>query len=371
MTDYLAGLLIRTIEPTVAVRPRRIGRFEPAAPREGLTSTPRSAMHDTSDRADGEPAGPPVEARATITGPTPPPRVYGEPGAANTTALDPAPKQGTPYDRPDNMSNAQRDAPVPRVMARSASVAPVGQGGPEPEAAPPPPLNRTLHDHSSMKHRANLHRVSDMPAPAQQSQTGTDTEVDVARQPVSPAVSTTITADTGPDTVTDPVQSHSTANVPVVYVDHARIRQRDAVSQTPYGPEQTPGDATASASESARSREATQRGRPIQSAPVETDANMRRTAVIRPPNQQEAVPVRSHRAPATNQETRARATGVDPTGIVQPAASATEPATINVTIGRIEVRAVTPSTPPAKRRATPPIMDLNEYLSRRSNGGIR
>jgi len=47
--------------------------------------------------------------------------------------------------------------------------------------------------------------------------------------------------------------------------------------------------------------------------------------------------------------------------------------TVHVTIGRIEVRAVQSSKPSssAKPRATPPVMNLDDYLRRRSNGGAR
>jgi hypothetical protein len=45
--------------------------------------------------------------------------------------------------------------------------------------------------------------------------------------------------------------------------------------------------------------------------------------------------------------------------------------TINVTIGRIEVRAAQPtSSSSPKRRPAPPVMSLDEYLRRRSNGGV-
>jgi hypothetical protein len=46
---------------------------------------------------------------------------------------------------------------------------------------------------------------------------------------------------------------------------------------------------------------------------------------------------------------------------------------VRVTIGRIEVRAVhaSQSQSPAKPRATPPVMNLDDYLRRRSQGGTR
>jgi hypothetical protein len=46
--------------------------------------------------------------------------------------------------------------------------------------------------------------------------------------------------------------------------------------------------------------------------------------------------------------------------------------TVHVTIGRIEVRAVQqPSQPTAKPRATQPVMNLEDYLRRRNQGGAR
>jgi hypothetical protein len=47
-----------------------------------------------------------------------------------------------------------------------------------------------------------------------------------------------------------------------------------------------------------------------------------------------------------------------------------EPApTIHVTIGRIEVRATTPSAPPHKQRTEPQVMSLDEYLRQRAGRG--
>ena len=45
--------------------------------------------------------------------------------------------------------------------------------------------------------------------------------------------------------------------------------------------------------------------------------------------------------------------------------------TVSVTIGRIEVRAVGSSESPAKPRATPPVMNLDDYLRRRNQGSSR
>lgn len=45
--------------------------------------------------------------------------------------------------------------------------------------------------------------------------------------------------------------------------------------------------------------------------------------------------------------------------------------TVRVTIGRIEVRAVASSEAPAKPRATPPVMNLDDYLRRRNQGSSR
>jgi hypothetical protein len=45
--------------------------------------------------------------------------------------------------------------------------------------------------------------------------------------------------------------------------------------------------------------------------------------------------------------------------------------TVRVTIGRIEVRAVVSSQSQAKPRATPPVMNLDDYLRRRNQGSSR
>jgi hypothetical protein len=45
--------------------------------------------------------------------------------------------------------------------------------------------------------------------------------------------------------------------------------------------------------------------------------------------------------------------------------------TINVTIGRVEVRAAVSSAPPKQAHAKPPTLSLDEYLRKRRNGGER
>lgn len=45
--------------------------------------------------------------------------------------------------------------------------------------------------------------------------------------------------------------------------------------------------------------------------------------------------------------------------------------TVHVTIGRLEVRAVQTSQPAARQRAAAPVMNLDDYLKRRSQGGTR
>jgi hypothetical protein len=45
--------------------------------------------------------------------------------------------------------------------------------------------------------------------------------------------------------------------------------------------------------------------------------------------------------------------------------------TINVTIGRVEVRAMLPATSPRKQSPTPPLMGLDEYLRKRTKGDGR
>jgi len=45
--------------------------------------------------------------------------------------------------------------------------------------------------------------------------------------------------------------------------------------------------------------------------------------------------------------------------------------TVHVTIGRLEVRAVQTSQPAARARASSPVMNLDDYLKRRSQGGAR
>lgn len=70
---------------------------------------------------------------------------------------------------------------------------------------------------------------------------------------------------------------------------------------------------------------------------------------------------------ATAGDTRRAAPPLPPAGPAPEAA----PHTIEVSIGRIEVRATPASDAQAKRRPTPATMTLQEYLSRRAGGGGR
>jgi hypothetical protein len=55
-----------------------------------------------------------------------------------------------------------------------------------------------------------------------------------------------------------------------------------------------------------------------------------------------------------------------------PAAPAEPTPTIQVTIGRVEIRATSPPVPaPKKQRPKPAVMSLDEYLRQRANGGDR
>jgi hypothetical protein len=57
---------------------------------------------------------------------------------------------------------------------------------------------------------------------------------------------------------------------------------------------------------------------------------------------------------------------LEPAPPVPSAAAAQPEPTIQVTIGRIEVRATPPAQPPPKQRSAPPVMSLEEYLRQRS-----
>jgi hypothetical protein len=57
---------------------------------------------------------------------------------------------------------------------------------------------------------------------------------------------------------------------------------------------------------------------------------------------------------------------------ISRARSAAQPqSTVHVTIGRVEVRAIQQSQAPAKPRPTPPVMNLDDYLSHRNQGSAR
>ena len=105
------------------------------------------------------------------------------------------------------------------------------------------------------------------------------------------------------------------------------------------------------------------------------DSSLQRDSGIKPPAVSDVAPrsneIQSRESKASPVTVQSRITPLTETGperLPLRQTRAQPSPTIHVTIGRIEVRAVQQSQSPAKPRASQPVMNLDDYLRRRSQG---
>ena len=253
-------------------------------------------------------------------------------------AVDPGSEMPTPAAPPSAAQPARAGAPPPVATARptrelrSASVAPSRTAWPPTPADAPDGDDRPLEATTSRTHS---------PAPA----------------PLAPALSAAATgpgADAPPRTVPAPASRHGAP-------DH---------SPEPAGPARQTRAAAAS-SRQAR-RQASAPPAPERAAPAAAPAPVAARAAAHAPRDEDAVaPSREAASPSADR----------PAGVVgrrrsgpasTPGRAGEGTLTVEVTIGRVEVRAAPAPPPHAARRPAPgPRVTLDEYLAERTQAGRR
>jgi hypothetical protein len=345
MSDYLSNLVARNLNLTAVIQPRLASVFEPP------------------DAAGGKVFGQRLGSGLLDIGPA-----FDETELSN---LAPAP----PLARPPVGAPPESQLPVtaPDVSFHMPHQPPGGlttradlHSGHLTAQKPPPPTSQPL---LGAAQPASL----ETPVPILQPVAG---QPPVRRAPQEPAPSQ-------PDLIPAPAADETGATPPPSAIEQHRrsvlepaitriVVERVAAPAEPRPP--AARDETGTTPNHSPTESQRQPKLAIQRVAVERTAM---PAEPRPPAiaHSESPPVQPTRpsAPAT--------TAVEPrvTPYVKPSARArAEPAatpkpapTIQVTIGRIEVRATPPPAPPQKQRSAPPVMSLDEYLRQRARRGDR
>jgi hypothetical protein len=340
MADFLTNLVAKNLNPAPAVMPRPLSLFERPPRADSPWATPLPKLE-----ADGG---------------TPP---------AGKPSLAPA-----------------------RPLGRVAQAPP---GTPEPEQAAPPldalPTRRRLPPASRRAARPAAPPAPDVPAepgaPAREVPAPASLPVPRPSRPASPAVE--------PTPPPAPVIRRSRSAHPAVEPPPPPAPDRPSAARQPRSarPAVEPGAGVAAGPAVTPSRPE-RRGKAGDGAPAPAPAAAQ-VQEPRPPGGDRAAPTPAPRTPRPERRTEVEAPHpAPPPGrptpaplVVQPqviparhpepavhtAGPATRPAeatpTIQVSIGRIEVRAVPPPPASAKPRAGPAPMTLEEYLRQRNGGG--
>lgn len=323
MSDYLGNLVARTLAPNFGVRPRLPSRFEPA-----------------SFDAERQPL-PNQEARSP----------------AETVARQPADQPE--FNRPPPLSagqHPQEAAPGRSVADREPAGGTLREGNDSKVVAPPRPAvaestgkPKVWADDSAVG-RALPPRIGLPALPAATPATGhgqsgrtTPTRDEEAVDPAArdPAWATPAVAPAGPQPAVTHIEPATVVPSQVVVVREVEPSLKPALP--PY-------------------------------APVKLESPVPRPLVPKP-----AIPSASG-PPANARGVRVETSSIRPLTLAQaprvgppislPAAKELAP-TINVTIGRIEVRALPAAPPTGKAAARGPAMKLDEYLRQRATGGQR
>lgn len=363
MSMFLDTLLARSYGPLESVRPRPHALFEPMpdgpppmlleAPRAETLAAP-AALQSAPNRAAPEPAAP---ARPPQAAPALPPIPSREP----LRGLEgPAPAAATP---PFGTGQGYIAAPVPHEHA--------GQPASQPPYAPPLPAQRDAA-------RAGRQSARDLPPGPIAARPRTPSAQPVPElapvphaepvppppQPAAPQLDGRSTPLAEPSARRDTRQPNSQDHAPELR-GSARVGEQAGRAAAPL----TPGDSPALALPPAQRQLAEASGAPAgQLEP--------RSQALQP-----AAPAARHEVPVATlatlpervlriEQVRALALTARPAPVppLPPPATPAQPS-IQVMIGRIEVRAAPP--PPAPRRERRPSegAGLDEYLRRRSQGG--
>lgn len=329
---FLDNLAVRLHNPAAAIQPRAPSRFEleaAASPRPFFA--PETVWEETEGLEDGPPQAPETErpehgsprrplARRSPAGPLPTAALL---DAAAPSALPPPAAWRVGADGPPAPAQAARpsvpsDAPAPRPPDPSAPPVSPAQQAPDEK----PPVGVTPRARPMTSTGSPVAEAAAMPAPAPRPLIEANRDVPVPQ--ASESLAPTERAHPGP----------SAPLSPPLTSDPARVSAPAASAEAAMSPRRAVSVETVTAES--------------EDAPTLSETPGRRPAVI----------VRA--APAPPPAARPS----------EPVARETPPPapTIQVTIGRIEVRAAAPAPRAASARPTPPKLTLEEYLR---DGGRR
>lgn len=330
MNDYLNNLAARSLNSTAALQPRLASLFEPPSGANRLISRQPFRLEildgePTSERSELEPAQdmPSADLPVRRYNQTPPPTPVSLQPSKTTSQQ--APNQ-LPF---GNLKSNASQAPMPTASQPSVLNFP-DQSVPEQPALPSSAISNEPASHQSL---AEEQKTQSLPQPVIQQR--------IIERVVTLAESLpTATPTTRPSTST------------------RAVTQQNVMQ--PTEPALKPTESTATPAP------------PPAISPVVQQRTTER--VVTPAESLPTVPPRLEPPPTTIQssdivqpQVRPYVKPVAPV-LAQPPISEPTPV-IQITIGRIEVRATPPSTPPQKQRTAPPVMNLEEYLRHRTKGG--
>lgn len=338
MGDFLGNLVAKSLNLADVVMPRPVSIFEPTPKEGGPFSAPPSdlALLAPQDETPSTPAAalqpyripepqPPYEgmmAPDTHHHPSPvevPSRPSAKPPQPAPTVHEPAPAQAEPGPATPRRPEAIRPLSEPTPMAADT-------GSLQPSAQPSSPSARKPPDRAPASRPAAEPVARPEPVPA--ALEPTPPVPLTTPEPSLPPARTLPLPEIGPQ---EPIRDRPSRLRPVAVAEPDTVQSQSAAD---------------------RQRAAS----PESAAPSPDQAPTPRlsTAVVVRP-QIAAIPI---------------AEPARPTPFAPGSAAETTP-TIQVTIGRVEVRAVPPPPAPQKTRPRPPVMTLDEYLRQRNQGGQR
>lgn len=343
MSDFLSNLLIRSLGAAPVVQPRLPSLFEPSMPHAGPLATTPGGWDEGRREALAEAAFGDVEVAPVHA-------------AVDPFRVSAAPRRDEP---PAGRSTAQeRQASVVEDRNLLAAAPRSAEAGAELEVPPPVAHPFLAHEPSRepAKLRANVVSTPlklpprDLIAPSALPESVSAALNRSTAQPLAPAILRTkrenperVSSEKREAKTAAPRESHDTTEA---QTKSERVELREAKTAAPRESHET----TESRPKSVRVEPGSQ-AKSIRVEPASSrisDSAPRATAAIEPPG--------------TRRFEFARH--------IPPARVATPPEpTIQVTIGRIEVRAVSPQASTPKERPASPVMSLNDYLRQRSKRG--
>jgi hypothetical protein len=348
VNNYLTSIAARTLNPAPSVRPRLGGRFEPASLIEGLIDSAKSSRRPAAKHSQPDSNKESISAIETREQGDP----YGQPGKS----FDPAPQVDRPAALTPEVNSRATTAshvtdsivnPSPSSTIRATTHQTIAESPRQDRPVEVRPDEKVIHVSERTEFQSKTppeSRRENWPEPRVEESSGMSARVPhQAAEEVDPtparSSSRVIKPSLRADDELEPVARPAiTRKQPLIEreLETIVIREKALRDESPLNQSSAKSPTT----------------------PVALSSDARENGGSKTP----PVVVQSRIAPLIE-------TGPEHVHLNRPAIQP-QP-TIHVTIGRIEVRAVQSSQPPARSRAATPVMNLDDYLKRRSQGGAR